>query len=298
MYPGYEAYFDKFDTKSFQTEYTTRDCNSKEPLLHSQIPKHPWSEPRRSPAASRYISYGAAAKPTHLRPPFAARMLSYVPDAEGKYTEQKSPHAEKEKSRRLMYSFDKRESFRETHLTDLRPKCSGDLNTVLTTQSSENGSPKKNLTDGQVLQKLGVSSPHALCNAKKVQLKNHSSLSQLKQNQINHMLDPQSPLPAHITLSVSNKQPRTFTKRFVRPALARDLETMASHFTSKNGEQVLERVAPRPSTLLSKHSKNVRYVRDTCFFHPTEDRKKHYYIVNPNWFSEQRVKIPKNNVFS
>ena len=298
MYPGYKAYFDKFDTKSFQTEYTTRDCNSKEPLLHSQIPKHPWSEPRRSPAASRYISYGAAAKPTHLRPPFAARMLSYVPDAEGKYTEQKSPHAEKEKSRRLMYSFDKRESFRETHLTDLRPKCSGDLNTVLTTQSSENGSPKKNLTDGQVLQKLGVSSPHALCNAKKVQLKNHSSLSQLKQNQINHMLDPQSPLPAHITLSVSNKQPRTFTKRFVRPALARDLETMASHFTSKNGEQVLERVAPRPSTLLSKHSKNVRYVRDTCFFHPTEDRKKHYYIVNPNWISEQRVKIPKNNVFS
>ena len=112
------------------------------------------------------------------------------------------------------------------------------------------------------------------------------------------MLDPQSPLPAHITLSVSNKQPRTFTKRFVRPALARDLETMASHFTSKNGEQVLERVAPRPSTLLSKHSKNVRYVRDTCFFHPTEDRKKHYYIVNPNWISEQRVKIPKNNVFS
>ena len=298
MYPGYKAYFDKFDTKSFQTEYTTRDCNSKEPLLHSQIPKHPWSEPRRSPAASRYISYGAAAKPTHLRPPFAARMLSYVPDAEGKYTEQKSPHAEKEKSRRLMYSFDKRESFRETHLTDLRPKCSGDLNTVLTTQSSKNGSPKKNLTDGQVLQKLGVSSPHALCNAKKVQLKNHSSLSQLKQNQINHMLDPQSPLPAHITLSVSNKQPRTFTKRFVRPALARDLETMASHFTSKNGEQVQERVAPRPSTLLSKHSKNVRYVRDTCFFHPTEDRKKHYYIVNPNWFSEQRVKIPKNNVFS
>ena len=298
MYPGYKAYFDKFDTKSFQTEYTTRDCNSKEPLLHSQIPKHPWSEPRRSPAASRYISYGAAAKPTHLRPPFAARMLSYVPDAEGKYTEQKSPHAEKEKSRRLMYSFDKRESFRETHLTDLRPKCSGDLNTVLTTQSSENGSPKKNLTDGQVLQKLGVSSPHALCNAKKVQLKNHSSLSQLKQNQINHMLDPQSPLPAHITLSVSNKQPRTFTKRFVRPALARDLETMASHFTSKNGEQVLERVASRPSTLLSKHSKNVRYVRDTCFFHPTEDRKKHYYIVNSNWFSEQRVKIPKNNVFS
>ena len=197
-----------------------------------------------------------------------------------------------------MYSFDKRESFRETHLTDLRPKCSGDLNTVLTTPSSKNGSPKKNLTDGQVLQKLGVSSPHALCNAKKVQLKNHSSLSQLKQNQINHMLDPQSPLPAHITLSVSNKQPRTFTKRFVRPALARDLETMASHFTSKNGEQVLERVAPRPSTLLSKHSKNVRYVRDTCFFHPTEDRKKHYYIVNPNWFSEQRVKIPKNNVFS
>ena len=290
LYPGYKAYFDRFDTKSFQTEYTTRYCNSEEHVLYSQVPKHPWSEPRRPAAASRYISYGAAARPTHLRPPFAARVLSYVPNAEGKYIEQNSSRAENENSRRLMYSFDKRESFRETYLNTVpRP----------TTQSSKNGSLKKNLTDGQVLQKLGVSSPHALCNAKKVQLKNHSSLSQLKQNQINHMLDPQSPLPAHITPSVStDKQPRTFTKRFVRPALARDLETMASHFTSKNGEQVLERVAPRPSTLLSKHSKNVRYVRDTCFFHPTEDRKKHYYIVNPNWFSEQRVKIPKNNVFS
>ena len=82
-----------------------------------------------------------------------------------------------------------------------------DRRSVLTTQSSENGSPEKNLTDGQVLQKLGVSSPHALCNAKKVQVRNNSSLSQLKQNQMNHMLDPQSPLPALITLSVSNKQP-------------------------------------------------------------------------------------------
>ena len=196
-----------------------------------------------------------------------------------------------------MYSFDKRESFRETHLTDLRPKCSGDLNTVLTTPSSKNGSPKKNLTDGKVLQKLGVSSPHALCNAKKVQLRNNSSLSQLKQNQIHHILDPQSPLPALITPSVTNTQLRTFTKRFVRPALAQDRETMVSHFTSKNREQVLERVVPMPSTLLSNHLKNVRYVRDTCFFHPTEDRKKHYYLVNPNRFSEQRVKIPKNNVF-
>lgn len=298
LYPGYKAYFDRFDTKSFQTEYTTRYCNSEKPSLYSQVPKHPWSEPRHPAVASRYISYGAAARPTHLRPPFAARMLSYVPDAEGKYTEQNSSRAENENSRRLMYSFDKRESLRETYLTDLRPKRSGDLTTVLTTQSSENGLPKKNFMDGQVLQKLGVSSPHTLCNAKKVQLRNHSSLSQRKQNQINHMLDPQSPLPARITLSVNNKQPRTFTKRFVRPALARDRETIASHFTSKNGEQGLERVAPRPSSLLSKHSKNVRYVRDTCFFHPTEDRKRHYYIVNPNWFSEQRVKIPKNNVFS
>ena len=272
LYPGYKAYFDRFDTKSFQTEYTTRYCNSEEHVIYSQIPKHPWSEPRRPAAASRYISYGAAARPTHLRPPFAARMLSYVPNVAGKYIEQNSSRAENENSRRLMYSSDKTESFRETYLTDLRTKRSGDLTTVLTTQSSENASPKKNLTDGQVLQKLGVSSPHALCNAKKVQLKNHSSLSQLKQNQIKHMLDPQSPLPALIALSVSNKQPRTFTKRFVRPALARDLETMASHFTSKNGKQVLERVAPRPSTLLSKHSKNVRYVRDTCFFHPTTER--------------------------
>ena len=63
-------------------------------------------------------------------------------------------------------------------------------------------------------------------------------------------------------------------------------------------EKILGRVAPRPSTLLSKHPKDARYVRDTCFFQPTLERKKHYYIVNPNWFSEQRVNVPKNNVFS
>ena len=286
LYPGYKAYFDRFGTKSFQTEYTTRYCNSEEHVIYSQIPKHPWSEPRRPAAASRYISYGAAARPTHLRPPFAARMLSYVPNVEGKYIEQNSSRAENENSRRLMYSFDKRESFRETY-----------LNTVPTTQSSKNGSPKKNLTDGQVLQKLGVSSPHALCNAKKVQLKNHSSLSQLKQNQIKHMLDPQSPLPALIALSVSNKQPRTSSKRFVRPALARDLETMASHFTSKNGEAGTGESGPKAQHVFVQTLEECTLCSRYLFL-PPHDRKKHYDIVNPNWISEQRVKIPKNNVFS
>ena len=89
------------------------------------------------------------------------RVLSYVPNAEEKYIEQNSSRAENENSRRLMYSSDKRESFRETYLTDLGPKRSGDLTTVLTTRSTENASPKKNLTNDQVLQKLGVSSPHA-----------------------------------------------------------------------------------------------------------------------------------------
>ena len=43
--------------------------------------------------------------------------------------------------------------------------------------------------------------PYAM--RKKVQLRNHSSLSQLKQNQINHyMLDPQSPL-RHLSLFLS-----------------------------------------------------------------------------------------------
>ena len=296
LYPGYKAYFDRFDTKSFQTEYTTRDCNSEEPLLYSQVPKHPWNEPRRPPAASRYIWYGAAAKLTHLRPPFAARMLSYVPDAEGKYTEQKSPHAEKEKSRRLMYSFDKKEAFRETHLTDLRPKCSGDLNTLLTTQSSAH--PRR-IWQTVKCYRSWEFHHHTLCAMRK---KFSWGIIQVYRN-LNKIKSTicwirSHPLPALITPSVSNTQLRTFIKRFVRSALARDRETMASPFTSKNREQVLERVAPRPSTLLSKHSKNVRYVRDTFFFHPTEDRKKHYYIVNPNWFSEQRVKIPKNNVFS
>ena len=55
LYPGYKAYFDRFDTKSFQTEYTTRYCNSEEHVIYSQIPKHPWSEPRRPAADSRYI---------------------------------------------------------------------------------------------------------------------------------------------------------------------------------------------------------------------------------------------------
>ena len=76
-------------------------------------------------------------------------------------------------------------------------------------------------------------------------------------------------------------------------------EVMLSNPPSNSGDEwMLGRVAPRPSSLLSKHPKDVRYVRDTCFFQPTQERKRHYYIVNPNWFSEQRVTVPRNNVFS
>lgn len=75
-------------------------------------------------------------------------------------------------------------------------------------------------------------------------------------------------------------------------------EKASAKFSLSRDKNILGRVAPRSSTLLSKHPKDVRYVRDTCFFQPTLERKKHYYIVNPNWFSEQRVTVPKNNVFS
>ena len=76
----------------------------------------------------------------------------------------------------------------------------------------------------------------------------------------------------------------------------RSEEVILSNPPSNSGnEWMLGRVAPRPSSLLSKHPKDVR---DTCFFRPTQERKRHYYIVNPNWFSEQRVTVPKNNVFS
>ena len=87
--------------------------------------------------------------------------------------------------------------------------------------------------------------------------------------------------------------PRTLTRD------RRSEEVIMSNPPSNSGdERMLGKVAPRPSSLLSKHPKDVRYVRDTCFFQSTQERKRHYYIVNPNWFSEQQVIVPKNNLFS
>ena len=55
---------------------------------------------------------------------------------------------------------------------------------------------------------------------------------------------------------------------------------------------------PRPGSLMSKHPKTAQYARDTCFFQPTHTRKRHYYVINPRWFSEKDAVIRKNNVFA
>ena len=297
-YPGYKKYFDKFRTKPFHSEYTTRYCNSREPLLQSQVPKYSWCEPRRPTAAKGY-ELGEGTKLTYLRPPFAARMTNYVSEENYKYLEQKTPPVETE-------MVDHGKSYLDRGKSIVVKACSPKLpdvanSTKLTTRPAEIGSPKEKFTADQMLQKLGISVTQTIRNVpiseNKLELKNPSSSCGRERNQTNRAFAWQSTSQSRIANSFSDTRARKLTKVLQTPASTRGLKDMTSHPGNKE-EEVLRKVAPRPSTLLSKHPKNVRYVRDTCFFHPTQERKKHYYIVNPNWFSEQRVRIPKNNVFS
>lgn len=292
LYPGYKAYFDRLRTKPFHTEYSTRYCNSEGPVLYSQVPKYSWYEPRRPTAAVRYDSEGGT-RLTYLRPPFAARMASYITDRQTeKYHEQETPSVDKD-DKDFSHSRPLVRNESGLRLPDVFSKIAPPLACDI---RREIGSPRENLADDQVLQMLGISSPQSerreSAPTRRVQFKYPSSASfSSKANRAVVSKSPSSRLVGSFCGTQSQKFPNVLQT-------ASGLKDDMMSQLGQGDEQTLRRVAPRPSSLLSKHAKHVCYVRDTCFFHPTQETRKHYYIVNPNWFSEQRVTVPKNNVFS
>ena len=290
LYPGYKSYFSRFRTKPFHTEYTTRYCNSEASVLYSQVPKYTWYEPRRPSVAARDEG---TTKLTHLRPPFAARMTSYEP--EGTYRAGKMSRGEATLSGRSGPL--QREGRSPVKLPEI---CS---------TPTEKGLSREGSVENHELQMERTCSTEntrgARTSARHKQLKEYQCSQspglRLSQPNVSESIEPSTSL-SKIASSFSGARaqrlcwpdPRTITRD------RRSEEVMMSNPPSNSGyEWVLGRVAPRPGSLLSKHpSKDVRYVRDTCFFQPTQERKRHYYIVNPSWFSEQRMTIPKNNVFS
>lgn len=301
LYPGYKAYFDRFRTKPFHTEYTTRYCNSEEPVLYSQVPKYSWSEPRRPTITSRYM-LERGTRLTYLRPPFAARMTSYVSEENGTFLGHKEASVEGEMLHRDNTSFESRSgSFVRKVSTSKLPEVHS---TELTTRTIEADSPNENLAEDPPSKTLGNSPTQTVRNVsasvRKVQFKHSASYagsSGFKLSRSNRVFESESLSLSRIANSARTKKlPEALqTPSSTRASSLR--ESIPSPLGNRE-EQGLRRVVPRPSSLLSKHPKNVRYVRDTCFFQPTLERKKHYYIVNPNWFSEQRTTVGKNNVFS
>lgn len=288
LYPGYKSYFSRFRTKPFHTEYTTRYCNSEAPVLYSQVPKYTWYEPRRPAVAARDEG---STKLTHLRPPFAARMTSYEP--EGTYLGGKTACREATLSGR-------------SGPFERKGRSSVKLPEVFPTLTERGLSRKESVEDhGLQMERMCLTenTRGARTSARYKQLKEHkcsqSSVFRHDQADISVSTEPSTSL-SRIASSFSAAR----AQRLCRPAPRtltldrRSEEVMMSNPSKSGDEWMLGRVAPRPSSLLSKHPKDVRYVRDTCFFQPTQERKRHYYIVNPNWFSEQRVTVPKNNVFS
>ena len=288
LYPGYKSYFDRFRTKPFHTEYTTRYCNSEAPVLYSQVPKYTWYEPRRPSVAARDEG---TTKLTHLRPPFAARMTSYEP--EGTY------HVGKTACREATLSG-------RSGPFQRKGRSSVKLPEVFST-STERGLSREGSVENHELQMermcLTENTRGARTSARHKQLKecqcSQSSGLRLRQANISESTEPSTSL-SKIASSFSAARAQSLCWSDPR-ILTRDRrsEEVTSNPPSNSGDEwILGRVAPRPSSLLSKHPKDIRYVRDTCFFQPTQERKRHYYIVNPSWFSEQRVAVPKNNVFS
>lgn len=212
----------------------------------------------RRPTVATRHGLDGATKLTYLRPPFAARMTSYEP--EERYPEPSGKDTVLGRS-----SSSERKDRHSAKLPNI-PSC-GRIDTLPLT---ERGSRREH-----------------------VQLENYLRSSPRREP---------APSLSRIVSSSSATRARKFHQadqatRILSRDQTSEKSTLPSNLNIRD-ERILGRVAPRPSTLLSKHPKDVRYVRDTCFFYPTLERKKHYYIVNPNWFSEQRVTVPKNNVFS
>ena len=287
LYPGYKSYFSRFRTKPFHTEYTTRYCNSEAPELYSQVPKYTWYEPRRPSVAARDEG---TTKLTHLRPPFAARMTSYEPEVT--YQVGKTACREATLSGRSG-------SFERKGRSPLK------LPEVYPTPTERGLSKEGSMEDHELqMERIYVTknTQGARTSVRHKQLKECqcSQSCELRHSKadISGSIEPSTSL-SKIASSFSAARAQRLCGLDTRTLDRCSEEVMLSNPPSNSGDEwMLGRVAPRPSSLLSKHPKDVRYVRDTCFFQPTQERKRHYYIVNPNWFSEQRVTVPRNNVFS
>ena len=259
LYPGYKSYFSRFRTKPFHTEYTTRYCNSDAPVLYSQVPKYTW-----------YERDEGTTKLTYLRPPFAARMTSYEPEGtyragkmscrEATLSGRSGPLQRKGRSPMKLPEICStpterglsREGSVENHELQMERTCSTE-----NTSGARTSARHKQLKECQCSQSPGL---------------------RLSQPNVSESIEPSTSL-SKIASSFSSARaqrlywpdPRTITRD------RRSEEVMMSNPPSNSGyEWVLGRVAPRPGSLLSKHpAKDVRYVRDTCFFQPTQERKRH-----------------------
>lgn len=289
LYPGYKSYFSRFCTKPFHTEYTTKYCNSEAPVLYSQVPKYTWYEPRRPSVAARGEG---STKLTHLRPPFAARMTSYEPEV----TYLAGTTACQEATLLGRSGTFVRKGRSSLKLPEVYPTpTKRGLSREGSVEDHEFQMERMYLTEN--IRGTRISA-------------RHKQLKECQCSQSSGLRRSHADTPGSIEQSTSlSKIANSFSTAYAQRLCGRDTQSLTrdrrsdtvkmSYPPSNNGDEWMpERLAPRPSSLLSKHPKDVRYVRDTCFFQPTQRRKRHYYIVNPNWFSEQRVTVPKNNVFS
>ena len=282
LYPGYKAYYDRFRTDPFRTEYTTRYCKTEKPVLYTQVPQYSWNDPRRPISGFRYES-DQGTKLTHLRPPFAARMTSYIIDQKKERQDglSKRLSSKNELLKHEQSSYDQQRFLEKEATIQKLP------------QVSEKGyTPRTRATCSQQGNLAAIALQMARVSLRQPLRKHFTTLSQQEQ-----FIDHSSSQPSRSPLQLDNSalSGKAVTKEMKTSSL-KEPGSLQRH--NLKVEQKLGIVAPRPATLLSKHPNCTRYVRDTCFFHPTRERKKQYYIVNPNWFSEQRTEIPKNNVFS
>ncbi|KAK2566975.1 hypothetical protein P5673_008738 [Acropora cervicornis] len=251
-YPGYKSYYHRFHTKPFRTEYTTWYCNSREPLLYTQIPKHSWNEPRRPTTGFEYEA-DQGTKLTYLRPPFAARMTSYV--IYQKKENEIDDHASKAlPSKEELLDpgktyFDQRESSIDKEAISLNmPQMSDTLHSL-----SRRGMNSSNDIDSVKRKANAVSQ-------EKPFRKDLTSL--LRQVRFKDFSGRNSQAESQFE---SGNLRGKFLKEQTSGSF-KDLDS-TQRFALK-GARGQGRVAPRRSSLLSKHPNHKRY----AFFHPTQEK--------------------------
>lgn len=70
------------------------------------------------------------------------------------------------------------------------------------------------------------------------------------------------------------------------------------HKTVEILKQPTSLVAPRLQSQMSRFPKTFRYIDKQCFFHPCEESRRNFFVIAPDWVSEQKYShIRKNNLF-